>query len=248
MKFSLDWFTSVPGLLITGGVLLLFIALIILIVTSSKAKKEKKKRDSVSDDSSVPTAQTVVSSAPVVDVSAVAVTPQPVAMNNVTPVTNVSAENQVVAVTSPVVETLMPSIDAVAPVAEVAPIAPVVAEVAPVAPVAEVAPIAPAVTEVVPVAPVAEVAAIAPASVESTPVAPVAVEQPQPVIYGGASPVVPANINLNEQSHQIYGGANPLENTQPIPTVVSTPVVQPVVSAEAQIVAPVVETVPVVNQ
>ena len=40
MNFSLDWFLSIPGLLITGGVLLLLIALIILIVTSRK-KKDK---------------------------------------------------------------------------------------------------------------------------------------------------------------------------------------------------------------
>ena len=33
---SLSWFTTVPGLLITGGVLLLVIALIIFVVTSVK--------------------------------------------------------------------------------------------------------------------------------------------------------------------------------------------------------------------
>ena len=43
MNFSLDWFLSIPGLLITGGVLLLLIALIILIVTS---RKKKDKNDS----------------------------------------------------------------------------------------------------------------------------------------------------------------------------------------------------------
>lgn len=37
--FSLNWFTTIPGLLITGGVLLLVIALIIFIVTSRKEKK-----------------------------------------------------------------------------------------------------------------------------------------------------------------------------------------------------------------
>ena len=43
MNFSLDWFLTIPGMLITGGVLLLVIALTILLVTSSKAKKGKKK-------------------------------------------------------------------------------------------------------------------------------------------------------------------------------------------------------------
>ena len=40
MNFSLDWFLSIPGLLITGGVLLLFIALIILIVTGKNKKED----------------------------------------------------------------------------------------------------------------------------------------------------------------------------------------------------------------
>lgn len=37
--FSLSWFTTIPGLLITAGVLLLIIALIVFIVTSRKEKK-----------------------------------------------------------------------------------------------------------------------------------------------------------------------------------------------------------------
>lgn len=40
-KFDLNWFTTIPGLLITGGVLLLVIALIIFIITSVKGKKSK---------------------------------------------------------------------------------------------------------------------------------------------------------------------------------------------------------------
>ena len=40
MDFSLDWFLSIPGLLITGGVLLFLIAFILLIVTMLKRKKE----------------------------------------------------------------------------------------------------------------------------------------------------------------------------------------------------------------
>lgn len=37
--FSLSWFATIPGILITGGILLLLIALIIFIVTSRKEKK-----------------------------------------------------------------------------------------------------------------------------------------------------------------------------------------------------------------
>lgn len=39
--FSLSWFTTIPGILITVGVLLLIVALVIFIVTSRKSKKEK---------------------------------------------------------------------------------------------------------------------------------------------------------------------------------------------------------------
>ena len=45
---------------------------------------------------------------------------------------------------------------------------------------------------------------------------PIQPAQKEPVIYGGASPIV-NNIDFHQESHQIYGGANPLENTQSIP-------------------------------
>ena len=38
-----------------------------------------------------------------------------------------------------------------------------------------------------------------------------------PVIYGGANPAV-TDLNVSRESHQIYGGADPLQNTQTIPT------------------------------
>ena len=40
MKMDFGWFTTIPGMLITGGVLLLIIALIIFISTSSKKGKK----------------------------------------------------------------------------------------------------------------------------------------------------------------------------------------------------------------
>ena len=57
MDFSLDWFTSIPGLLITGGVILLIIALIILIVTSGKKKKQKKQDEQASGNEPATTTQ-----------------------------------------------------------------------------------------------------------------------------------------------------------------------------------------------
>ena len=57
-----------------------------------------------------------------------------------------------------------------------------------------------------------------------------------PTIYGGASPVV-SDINFTPESHQIYGGADPLQNTQTIPKIV-TP-------TEQAMQQPVVPTAPV---
>jgi hypothetical protein len=52
--------------------------------------------------------------------------------------------------------------------------------------------------------------------------------EPQITVYGGASPEVLKPEVLEEKPREIYGGANPLENTSPIPVVAeSTPVEAP---------------------
>ena len=101
------------------------------------------------------------------------------------------------------------------------------------------APVAPAVETAAPVmdAPVAPAVEPAAQEVEAN-VTPIA---EQPVIYGGANPIVP-EINIQEPQHQIYGGANPLENTQSIPIsnlvgpnqqpVVQTPTPEPTIVTE----------------
>ena len=43
LAFSLEWFKTPPGILITAGVVLLVVALIMFIVTSVKSKKEAKE-------------------------------------------------------------------------------------------------------------------------------------------------------------------------------------------------------------
>ena len=53
MNFDLGWFTTVPGMFITGGVVLLIIALIILIVTGKKSKKEKKEKEAADANASM---------------------------------------------------------------------------------------------------------------------------------------------------------------------------------------------------
>ena len=83
MEFSLEWFTSIPGLLITGGVLLLLIALIILIATSGKKKKEKKGENAQVAEQPAPSPQ-------------MAAVPQPTAQTGAAPEMNspaVSAGN-----------------------------------------------------------------------------------------------------------------------------------------------------------
>ena len=61
-----------------------------------------------------------------------------------------------------------------------------------------------------------------------------------PTVYGGASPEVAASSVVEEKPKEIYGGANPLENTAPIPT----PAVNEAYNASSQPVveAPAVET------
>ena len=58
---------------------------------------------------------------------------------------------------------------------------------------------------------------------------------PTPVIYGGASPAV-TDFNVNQENHQIYGGADPLQNTQSIPSTIPPAVpTEPVVTEPVMI-------------
>ena len=73
-NFDLSFFTSIPGMLITGGVLLLLIALVIFIATGSKKGKKNKKGEeqnvAVTTDKntvvSTPTVEATVATEPVV--------------------------------------------------------------------------------------------------------------------------------------------------------------------------------------
>ena len=87
---------------------------------------------------------------------------------------------------------------------------------------------------------------VAPAMPEMAPVAAPAAQE-APVIYGGANPATDINLNT-ETNHQIYGGADPLQNTQTIPTVAPVAAEVPVVEAPVMTampeVAPVAPAVP----
>ena len=221
MEFSLEWLTSIPGLLISGGILLLVIALIILVATSGKKKKEIAMASQETTQSTtapidgaaqaVPAANTTVNGGvpemnspamtggTIMDIPAPAVQqPADININN-----NMGMPTPVVDSVSPLQGMPTPAVDSVSPMQGM--------------PTPTVEPIAPAQETVMPtVAPIATVQAT-----------------PEPVIYGGANPATPG-ININEQQHQIYGGANPLENTQSIPIsnlvgqqVVQTPTPEP---------------------
>ena len=64
LNFDLSFFTSIPGMLITGGVLLLIIALIIFIATSGKKSKKSKEVEKAQEMSAQ---EAIVASTPAVD-------------------------------------------------------------------------------------------------------------------------------------------------------------------------------------
>ena len=77
-NFDLSFFTSIPGMLITGGVLLLLIALVIFIATGSKKDKKGKKGETQNVEASID--NNTVATTPTVDAS---VAPEPVVMPTV---------------------------------------------------------------------------------------------------------------------------------------------------------------------
>ena len=203
-NLDFSWFTTMPGLLITGGVLLLTIALIMFIVSGKKSKKEKAAKEAEQSGTQDVIATPATTQVPVVDPNAMTVPVGNIPMapvdaqNGNTSDSNVGGPVPVdpMVVNSTVQNSAMPEVAT-----------PAMPEVL----------AAPAMPEV-PAAPAMPEVSAAP-TIQST---------HGPVIYGGASPVV-GNVTIdNGQSHQIYGGADPLENTQPIPGVAAVQPVAPV--------------------
>ncbi len=226
-NFDLSFFTTIPGMLITGGVLLLLIALIIFIATGSKGKEKAIDKDIKNEPESVVSPTVPTEPAPVQ-------TTEPVVNNEVPPVVE-EPKVAPVAVNESLINGTVPE-QAQAPVVE-----PKVEEVinTPADPIAASAPVTvvplepiPSQEEVKPIeaanlqAPAVEVQNVTP-EVKITPT----VEQPvieekketpqeeAKPIYGGANPVIPTISVNNEPHRQIYGGANPLENTQSVPII-----------------------------
>ncbi len=281
LALDLSWFTTIPGMLITGGVLLLIIALIIFIVTSGKKGDKNEKVAAVQEQAQMNVAQTmptattmpevnigVGTAQPTMDASPVVptepsvfttpistgfepqeavpivapteVAPVPVAQEVPTtfevptpiPTNTVSEQGNVEDSTiqkvdsipdSPVVEPVKQDTIVMPQVVET-PTSPVVAE-----------PVAPVVTE-------PTVPQPAPQPVESMmPEKEIPVAQPTTApIYGGVSSIIPDLDVTSQPERPIYGGANPLDNTQTIPA-------QPAPTVMPEPVAPVV-TEPTVPQ
>ena len=170
-------------------------------------------------------------------------TVEPVVPEQVMPTVEPVMPQQVIPTVEPVMpQQMIPTVEPVMPQQVTPTVEPVVPEqvmptVEPVMPQQ----VAPAVEPVMPqqVAPAyGEVESMVPEQSvvpQITPATPVA--EPAPVIYGGANPSV-GNIDFNQNvNHQIYGGANPLDNTQSI-SVAEVPSVQPVVDNNPTIVQP----------
>lgn len=224
MAFSFDWFLTVPGMLISGGVLLLLIALIMFIVTSVKSKKETKGEESATletptventEPAPVPVTPDAV---PQPTVEMAQPTEQPVVAPVVTPA---PAEVPTVNEATPVV----PTIDAVQAVTPEP--APAPAEVASVQPV-----------EQTPVTSTPEAvgntAEINQEDLE-TPEA-LNLEKTTVSIYGGANPLEGTqNLTpVSDAAKPIYGGANPAE-MKPVETQAPAPAAEMPASAAPSI-------------
>lgn len=277
-NFNLSFFTSIPGMLITGGVLLLLIALIIFIVTGNKDKKKKKDevKNEVSDAvATTPSVDVAVSTeeavnnlsqaSPTVETPTVTTPPVNTTLINGNPtVNNTASTNEGLTPSTAEPITVVSSENTVTPdnnissnvqasdsqptnvgednsLGNVTP-SPVVTPTVNVVPTEEVKPVVnpePTPSVVPTIEPVTKTEEPV-VTVNQTPEVEV-VKQPEEhkAIYGGVSSVIP-NINVNNDVHRpIYGGADPLENTQSIPTVHNTPV-----KTDVELVIPKVEVTP----
>lgn len=225
MAISLDWFMTIPGMLISGGVLLLLIALIIFIVTSVKSKKENKEEieevTPVTVESDVmPIEPSVEQVPPVEPITTEMPMAEPVEENKFDPI-----------IQSSIIEISDENNDVVEPM--VAPLENIMPEVKP---IESVEPVAVPFENIVP-----EVNPIQDTPVENNesikafdfpeldmPEA-TNLDKTSVSIYGGANPSVTPS--MEPEHRPIYGGADPLEATMkmnPITKAESIPVVTPI--------------------
>ena len=229
MSFNPSWFLTLPGILITAGVILLLIALILLLSSGKKEEVVEVAGASVEQSfsaepvSTVEPVQVAVPQMPEVNLE------QPVqpVVDIPTPVQTIETPNVSVA-EQPVMPEIVPEVKE-EPKIEI--FEPMVENQVPNLNSFNEIPVVD--TPVSDVAPVIEEV-----KVEQ----PVAVPEVKPAvsIYGGVSPTVDLFKSQSEVKPVIYGGADPLENTAPIPKVDVTPVTD-----ATQIIEPISNEVPV---
>lgn len=229
MSFNPSWFLTLPGILITSGVVLLLIALILLITSGNKETEntEKTQQPQVASENAVDAfaqvavpevpLQTQVNNIPVTSVQPEQVNTISDVANNVdtldipqaTPVTS-DVETQNIAEVDSVPVSKVPEIEIFEPEKSVAtePTIPLMQEVASDVNATPIINSIPNVTE----------------SISNINIEPQKVSEAKPTvsIYGGVSPTVDLyKAEPATTKPVIYGGADPLENTAPIPKVES---------------------------
>lgn len=244
MNFDIEWFTTVPGLLISLGVLLLFVALISLILSTGKKKKELKGKDVDTEVAVNPEnidAPIVNADAMVVEQVYEQVPTEDVAVStlqndNVVNIDNVVQDVKDVASNNNVIEFDQVNNESSTNV--------VVPEVIP------------SITGADSINYDEGISSVNSSDVVIPIVDNVASSKP---IYGGASPTAPSFVQ--EEARPIYGGADPLENTTTIkpishqeiyhgaqPTENINSVITPVIEKNPEEVSSVVEGVPTVER
>lgn len=226
MSFNPGWFLTLPGILITSGVILLLIALILLLTSAKKEEEEENvspANNFATTNVETPVApepvQINVPQAPVQNIVEPQMAQQPTIANMGAGILDIANNN-----TKPVVEEAATPAKAETPgilnIGESTVPEQTQPEEIPSININNVVP--PVETPVINPTPVVNATPIVPQAPVQEEVKPVINTEPvQPVsIYGGVSPTIDINKeNLQPEKTVIYGGADPLENTAPIPTV-----------------------------
>lgn len=209
IDFDLNWFLTIPGMLISGGVLLLLIALIIFIATSGSGKK-KVKEDVNTNVEPIPTKEEQV----------VEPNPQEIMTNPINNINEMNGTNVVPEVQDSVIPEVTPIMEPIVSVTPAVEVPAVMMEMSTqvidnvvdennnnTLPIQIDEPVVP----VAPVIPAMETPVYIPKANEVN-------TAPSVSIYGGVSPIVP-EMNTMQTERTIYGGADPLAATQSLPIV-----------------------------
>lgn len=221
--FTIEWLTTIPGILITIGIVLLIIALILFFIGSNSEKKKNDGLDFSSDESnygdkltSVPKMDTVVQ--PVMGVNNNISTPTPVSISD-NPFENTSGN----------------SYRSISPV-DIKPVEIVDNEVKPIDNISNSIPVVdsiPSVFNPIEIKPDVQEIEVVPEVLDKQDIKPIEIPTIQddatvinPIYDNTVSPIeeikvedISTPVDVSSNSRTIYGGANPLDATQNLPKV-----------------------------